>query len=332
MKKVTLGKTAHNVSIMALGCLPFGTKLTKEQSFEILDYYTSQGGSFLDTSNNYSFWEPNGKGGESETILGQWFRERQNRKDIFLATKVGAYPLDRDAFMNYKGEGNPWVDLTEGLSKKAIFAAVDASLARLGTDYIDLYYAHVDARQNNIEETLGAFEELIKSGKVLNIGCSNYKTWRMVEAKMTSRAHGWTEYCANQLFYTYFQTERGAPIGDQGGDELIDYVRTHRDVTLLGYTPLLWGSYTRPEKYGEIDRLAPYRRPQNEERMRRLKQVAAQCGVSINEVIYAWMMQSDPVVIPLVAVSRMDHLKEDLKAVDLTLSNEQMRTLNAPLN
>jgi aryl-alcohol dehydrogenase-like predicted oxidoreductase len=102
-------------------------------------------------------------------------------------------------------------------------------------------------------------------------------------------------------------------------------------MAILGYTPLLWGSYTRPEKYAEIDRLKAFVRPQNDERRKRLERVAAETGRSVNEVIYAWMMQSTPEVIPLVAVSKLEHLKEDLAAADLTLSAEQLAVLNAPL-
>jgi len=334
MKKVALGNSKYEVSQMALGCLPFGSKLTKEQSFEILDYYVMQGGSFLDTSNNYSFWDAGGVGGESETVLGEWFKARNNRKSIFLATKVGALPRDIEEFKNYKGPGNPWTDLTEGLSKKAIFAAVDKSLARLKTDYIDLYYAHVDARSADLEETLDAFNELVKSGKVLTIGCSNYKVWRLAKAKEISRHNGWASYQAVQMFHTYFQSEKGADtqMADQMSDELFDYVRTQKDVTLLGYTPLLWGSYTRKEKYDEIPKLQAFVRPQNEVRRARLEKIAHDLNTSINQVIYAWMMHSDPVVVPLVAVSKIEHLKEDLESVHLKLTREQMEYLNAPLN
>lgn len=334
MKTVKLGNSKTEVSQMALGCLPFGTKLTKDQSFEILDYYLEQGGSFLDTSNNYSFWDAGGKGGDSETVLGKWFEERKNRDKVFLATKVGANPIDVDEFLNYKGSGDPWTELTEGLSRKAIFEAVDKSLKRLKTDYVDLYYAHVDNRQTNLEETLEAFNDLVKNGKVLHIGCSNYKIWRIAKAKEISKHNNWVQYEAVQMFHTYFQSEKGANTSmfDQMSDEIMDYARTNRDITLLGYTPLLWGSYTRKEKYEEIPCLKAFVRPQNDERYNRLLKISNETGVSINQVIYAWMMQSDPVIIPLVAVSRMEHLREDLDSVNLVLTKEQMEYLQKPLN
>jgi aryl-alcohol dehydrogenase-like predicted oxidoreductase len=333
MKTTQFADTDAQVSVMALGCLPFGTKLDKAQSYALLDYYAEVGGNFLDTANNYSFWEPNGKGGESEAILGDWFRDRGNREKIFLATKLGAYPtVARDEFFSYRG--NPWEDLTQGLSRAVIFDAVDKSLARLGTDYIDLLYAHVDDCTVDQEETLEAFDALVKSGKVRHIGCSNFKVWRTARAREISRARGWASYEAVQMFHTYFQTEKGAATGmsDQMGDEIFDYVRSGNRMSLLGYTPLLWGSYTQTHKYQEIDRLANFARPQNDERRKRLERVASETGATVNQVIYAWMMQNDPPVIPLVAVSKLEHLKEDLASVDIALSADQVALLNAPLN
>ncbi len=329
MRKVNFADTSDKVSVMALGCLPYGTKLSRENSFEQLDYYLEQGGNFLDTANNYSFWDADGKGGESETVLGEWFRQRKSRGKIFLATKMGAFPtVGREDFFSYKGD--PWKYLTEGLKKETIISAVEGSLKRMGTDYIDLLYAHVDDRETEQEETLEAFDKLVKEGKAKYIGCSNFKTWRMVRSREISRAHGWTPYKAVQQFYTYFQSEKGVDSGmfDQMGDELFDYVRSGNPMSLLAYTPLLWGSYTQTWKYQEEDRLKNFIRPQNDERRKRLEQVAAETGRTINQVIYAWMINADPPVIPLVAVTRMEHLKEDLAAGNFKLSSKQMDFLN----
>ncbi len=333
MKQIQFADTGATVSAMALGCLPFGSKLDKERSFELLDYYASQGGNFLDTANNYSFWDADGKGGESENALGEWMRARGNRKDIFLATKLGAFPtVSRDEFFSYAG--NPWADKTEGLSRKAILSAVDDSLKRLGTDHIDLLYAHVDDRTVDQEETLEAFAEIVKRGKARFIGSSNFKVWRLERARTLAAERGLPVYKAVQMFHTYFQSEKFADTGmaDQMGDELFDYVRSGNEMALLAYTPLLWGSYTQTHKYGEIDRLKSFVRPQNDERRKRLDRVAAETGRSVNEVIYAWMMQSSPRIIPLVAVSRLEHLKEDLAAANLTLTPGQMAILDAPFN
>lgn len=360
MNMLNFADTQEKVSALALGCLPFGTKVDKDSAFAQLDYYYEKGGNFLDTANNYSFWEPNGKGGESEAVLADWMKERRTRDRVFLATKLGAKPtVGRDAFFSY--EGNPWVDLTEGLSRKTVLQAVDASLERLGTDRIDLLYAHVDDRCAAQEETLEALNDVVKAGKVRYIGCSNFKVWRLARAREISRSRGWAEYKAVQMFHTYFQSEKNAATGmsDQMGDELFDYVRECGSalecgavcadsccgsdaygsadsyggaLALLGYTPLLWGSYSRPEKYGEIDKLKAFVRPQNDERRVRLARVASETGWSVNQVIYAWMLSCDPVVIPLVSATKLEHLKEDLCAADLKLSAAHLALLNMPLN
>ncbi len=333
MKMVAFADTDRSVSSLALGCLPFGTKLSKEESFGLLDYYAEAGGNFLDTANNYSFWEPNGAGGESEAILGQWFAARKNRDSVFLATKLGAYPTtSRDEFYAYGG--NPWADLTEGLSRKAVLSAIDKSLARLGTDHVDLLYAHVDDRRVDQEETLDALAEVVRAGKARYIGCSNFAVWRLARARELSRAKGLPEYKAVQMFHTYLQTEKGdaTGMGEQMGEDIFDYARAEGNVTLLGYTPLLWGSYTRPHKYQEIAALKSFVRPQNEVRKERLATVAKETGWSINQVIYAWMINSSPRVIPLVAVSKLEQLVEDIPAGDFTLTAEQMALLNAPLS
>ncbi len=332
MKMTTFADTKDEVSVMALGCLPFGSKLDAEQSFALLDYYREQGGNFLDTANNYSFWDADGKGGESENLLGRWLRDRGSRDSFFLATKLGAFPtVSRDEFFKYPG--NPWADRTEGLSKKAILSAVDQSLKRLGTDHIDLLYAHVDDYTVDQEETLEALNQIVKSGKARYIGCSNFKVWRMARARELSAKYRWSEYKAAQMFHTYFQSEKGADTGmaDQMGDEIFSYVRSGNRMSLLGYTPLLWGSYTQGHKYQEIDRLASFVRPQNDERRRRLERVASETGWTVNQVIYAWMINSTPPVIPLVAVSKLDHLKEDLASSGLSLSKAQMDALDAPI-
>lgn len=333
MKTVNFADTREKVSAMALGCLAYGTKVNKEKSFEQLDYYFEYGGNFLDTSNNYSFWEADGKGGESEKVLGEWLKRKNNRDKIFISTKMGAFPtVSTKEFFSYKG--NPWNDLTEGLKKDKIISAVEGSLKRLGTDYIDLYFAHVDDRKTEQEETLEAFSSLVKQGKVKHLGCSNFKTWRMVRSREISRANNWTPYKAVQQFHTYFQSEKGAETGmfDQMGDELFDYVRSGNPMSLMAYTPLLWGSYTQTWKYQEEARLKNFLRPQNDERRKRLEKIAEDTGWSINQVIYAWMIQSDPPIIPLVAVTRMEHLKEDLSASELSLTSDHIDFLNKPLN
>ena len=158
MKRVKFSSTKNEVSEMCLGTMYFGSKVDKKTSYELLDYYIDNNGNFIDTSNNYAFWIDGCTGDESETLLGEWIRERKNREDIFLATKVGVRPLNKNGDF-------------EGLSKDTILKSLDYSLKRLKTDYIDLLYTHVDWRNEPLEETLEALNILIDSGKVKKYCC-----------------------------------------------------------------------------------------------------------------------------------------------------------------
>ena len=162
MKKIRLGNTDKEISALCLGSMYFGTKISTESSFGLLDRYVAAGGDFVDTANLYACWVEGFHGGESETVLGQWMRERRNRDDLFLSTKVGATPTVRGGDTN----------AIEGLSSEAIESAIDASLKRLGTDRVDLYYAHIDDRKVSLGETLSTFDRLVRAGKVRFIGCS----------------------------------------------------------------------------------------------------------------------------------------------------------------
>jgi aryl-alcohol dehydrogenase-like predicted oxidoreductase len=330
MKKIRLGSTNAKVSEMALGCLNFGTKNSAENSYEQLDFYTEIGGSFLDTANNYAFWEEGGEGGESEKLLGKWMEERKNRKDIFLATKVGAFPINPEKLKKTNHTREGWVKYAEGLSKKAVLNAVEKSLKRLGTDYIDLYYAHIDPRTVPLEETLEAFDSLVKSGKIRYFGLSNYTAWRAEQALNISRKYNWTEFCAAQQFYSYLKPKRGFNFGIQmeAGDEFIDFCRENKNITLLAYTPSLWGAYAIKDRFKDIPLLKNFETKENSKRLSALEKVAEETGATKIQVVYAWIMQGNPKIIPIVAASRMEHLKENLNSVKVKLSEEQIEYLN----
>jgi aryl-alcohol dehydrogenase-like predicted oxidoreductase len=332
MNKYQFADTDAMISEMCLGCLGFGTKNDKISSYAILDYFIDRGGNFLDTANNYAFWHDGGKGGESEELLGDWIHERKNREKLFLATKVGAFPKDRDQLVANQGTREGWLNNSEGLSRKTILNAVDKSLQRLKTDYIDLCYAHIDHRGNPLEETLEAFDSLVQKGKVRYIGCSNHKPWRIEQARNISSSKGFARYRAIQQFHTYLQPKPGSfthGILEYADDNLMDYCREHDDIALLAYTPLLWGMYTVTECRKEIPQWNNnYNTPENMDRLKALETVASETGSTINQIIYAWMIQGSPKIIPLVAVSRMEHLKENLDAVNINLTKEQMDYLN----
>ncbi len=314
MKTLILGYSGIEVSSLCLGILPFGTKVDEPTSFAILDAYYGAGGRFIDTANNYSMWHAGGIGVESETVLGKWMRARGNRSQLVIATKVG---FNR-------------ADIGPSLSAATIAAELDSSLRRLGADYVDLYYAHADIREDPLEEALAAFDRAVRGGKVRALGCSNYLPWRVERARQISCGHGWAEYCCIQQRFTYLRPQPGATFGPQrsGTDELLDYCRANSDFRMLAYSPLLGGAYTRgdkslPKQYVGAD---------SERRLAELAAVAHEVGATPNQIVYAWLLQGQPAIIPLTAPTSLTQLEENLKSLDVVLTPEQVERLNTAGN
>jgi aryl-alcohol dehydrogenase-like predicted oxidoreductase len=278
-------------------------------SYRLLDMYIDAGGSFLDTANIYGRREGQRVGAVSEMLLGDWMRERRNRPDIFVATKVGFSYVGVDA----------------GLQASQVIDECEKSLRRLGTDTIDLFYAHVDDRETPMEETLETFARLVQAGKVRYIGASNFLAWRLEEARWISLSNNWAAYCCVQQRHSFVRPKPGASFGAQivANDDLLDYCRA-RGLTLLAYSPLLSGAYTRPDRP-----FAPqYASPDTDARASALESVSRELSATQNQVVLAWMVQSDPPVIPLVAASTIEQLEENLAGLALTLSADQMDRLN----
>jgi aryl-alcohol dehydrogenase-like predicted oxidoreductase len=317
MQRVFLGDSGAEVSALCLGCMFFGTQVDEQTAFRLLDRYFDAGGRFLDTANNYAFWVDGGQGGESESLLGRWLERRGKRDDVFLATKVGANPT-------VAGGG---LESAEGLSAGAIRRAVDASLRRLGTDYIDLYYAHIDDRATPLEETLAAFGELVAAGKVRYVGCSNMTAWRIERARRLADGHGVPSYCCVQQRHSYLRPKPGADLGAQlvAGDELLDYCAANDDVALLAYSPLLGGAYTRTDR----PLPAAYVGPDSDARVAALREVATAVGATPNQVVLAWLRASTGGAIPLIAASTEAQLAENLAALDFDLGERELRHLTA---
>jgi len=315
MRTLLLGDSGAEVSTLCLGAMNFGTKLDEKGSFAVLDRYYEAGGRFLDTANNYAVWW-GGDGSESETVLGRWMKARGNRDGLFIATKVG---------FNTPAVGN-------SLSRKIVRQEIEGSLRRMGIETIDLYYAHKDHRADPLEETLGVFDELRREGKLRFIGCSNYRAWRIEEARALSRTRGWASYCCVQQRYTYLRPAPGARFDPQLAvdGELLDYCREHAGkVLLLSYSPTLGGAYA-----GRSDRPVPrqYLGPDADARLAALAAVGREAGASPVQVMFAWMLRSDPAVLPLVSAGSVAQLDEDLGCLDVRLSDEQMRRLDTAGN
>jgi aryl-alcohol dehydrogenase-like predicted oxidoreductase len=228
---------------------------------------------------------------------------------MFIASKVG---------FQYPG-------VERGLTARQIEDECDKSLRRMGIDTIDLYYAHVDDRNTPLEESLEAFNRLIQAGKVRFIGASNYLAWRLEKARWVSQINGWAQYCCIQQRYTYLRPKPGASFDPQvaANDELLDCCREN-NITILAYSALLAGAYTRDDR-----QLAEqYLGMDSDVRRKALKDIAAEVGVTPNQIILAWMLHSDPVVLPLIAASTREQMQENLDVLDVQLTQEQMKRLN----
>ncbi|MDW4910793.1 aldo/keto reductase [Streptomyces sp. ADMS] len=300
------------MSDLCLGSMYFGTRVDSETSMAILDRFLEAGGNFIDTANTYAFWEPGANGEESETLIGHWLKSRRAHERVVISTKAGARP---------SGPGE-WPANAEGLSGPVLRDQLKASLQRLGVDRIGIYYAHIEDRSTPVEETAQAFARLVEEGLMAVPGCSNYPAWRIAESREAAQRHGWPDFRCVQQMHTYLQPLGGGffPGGGQRytTDELLDYGRAHPEFTLLAYSPLLSGAYTREE------RTVPdfYRHPGLPQRMRTLMEVAAELGATPNQVVLAWMMQSEPAWLPVLGVSSVAQLDECLGALDLVLSED----------
>lgn len=309
MKTRALGHSGVEVSALCLGTMYFGSRTDEATSYQLLDQYVEAGGTFLDTANIYACWVPGYVGGESEVLLGRWMKERRNRQQIFVASKVG-----------FEMPG-----VERGLRAAQIEAECEKSLKRLGIESIDLYYAHIDDRRTPLEETMAAFARLVQAGKVRFIGASNFLAWRLEQANCVSRSNGWPEYCCIQQRHSYLRPKPGASFAPQiaANDDLLDLCQS-RNITLLAYSVLLSGAYTRAE------RPIPegYVGPDSDARLAALRAVAEETGATPNHVILAWMMGGQPSVLPLIAASTDKQLQENLDALDLKLTAEQMLRLS----
>ncbi|HEX6385180.1 MAG TPA: aldo/keto reductase [Anaerolineae bacterium] len=309
-----LGRTGLRVSELCLGAMTFGRETSEEDSYPLLDRFFEAGGNFIDTANVYS-------GGVSEEIVGRWLPHR-SRDDFVIATKV------RFA----TGEGPN--DL--GLSRKHILAAVEASLRRLQTDYIDLYQVHAWDPGTPLEETLGALNSLVQSGKVRYIGASNFGGWQLQKAVDLSRQMGWEPFVSLQPLYNLL-------------DRAIEWellpVCLNEGLGVIPWSPLrggwLSGKYRRgmaappagsrvemAEKEGWSEAWNAYDNEHTWRVIDTLFEIAAETGKSVAQVSLNWLLQRPGVTAPIVGVRTMKHLESNLGSTGWTLSPEQMQRLN----
>jgi hypothetical protein len=297
---------------LVLGGNVFGFTVKGEEAFRLLDRFVDAGGTMIDTADVYSAWVPGHKGGESETLLGEWLRRRGRRDDVLIATKVGMLP----------GEGG------DKLEPARIAAAAEASLRRLGTDYIDLYYAHRDDEGTPLADSLAAFDRLVRDGKVRALGASNYSADRLQEALDVSAREGLTGYTVLQPEYNLLARasfegplQRGA-IAHQIG--------------VLPYFGLasgfLTGKYRSEADLGKSvrgDRVAQYLNPKGLGVLAALDEVAAEAQATPSQVALAWLAAQPGVTAPIASATSIDQLEELLGVLTLDLSQAQLERLTS---
>ncbi|WP_406467105.1 aldo/keto reductase [Streptomyces hirsutus] len=315
-------RTRREVSVLALGAMLFGSVTDEKTSFAVLDRYVEAGGNFIDTSDNYAFWTDGGQGGQSEALLGRWRRSRGVGDEIVVATKLGARPL---------APGTSYTDNPEGLSAKVIRESAERSRERLGTDRLDLLYAHIEDHAVPLRETVEGFAGLVAEGTVGLLGASNHAVWRVERARALAAAAGLPGYEVLQYQHSYLRPRADLPEdlfpdGSLGhaGAELLTYLRADPRLALVAYSPLLKGAYARPERLpGDYDH------PGTPARLKVLHEVARETGASAGQVVLAWQLGHELPILPLAGVSSVAQLEENLAAVDLELSPEQRDRLDA---
>ncbi|MEU8591338.1 aldo/keto reductase [Streptomyces sp. NPDC048664] len=305
-----LGSSDLEVFPLSLGGNVFGWTADETRSFAVLDAYTAAGGNFVDTADAYSAWVPGHRGGESETVIGNWLKARGNRADVVVATKVARHPEHM------------------GLSAANIRAAADASLSRLGTDYIDLYYTHFDEPEVPVEEIIGALDQLVRAGKVRAIGASNISAERLRESLDLSDRENLARYVALQPHYNLVSrdTYEGA----------LQDVASRAGLAAMPYYALASGFLTgkyRPGVTVDSQRAQGAGKHLETERGQRvlavLDQIATEREVEVATVALAWLAGRPTVAAPIASARTPEQLPALLALADLALTEEETEKLTA---
>jgi aryl-alcohol dehydrogenase-like predicted oxidoreductase len=304
-----LGDSGLEVFRFCLGGNVFGWTADEEASFAVLDAYAEAGGNFIDTADVYSAWVPGNQGGESESIIGRWMAARGNRQRMIIATKVGMAPS------------------LKGLAPMTIHRAASASLKRLGTDYIDLYYAHADDAETPLRDSLAAFDTLVKQGKVRFIAASNYTAARLSEALAVSASEGLAEYVAVQPHYNLVHRE-------EYEGELRDVCVRER-ISCIPYYALASGFLTGKYRDGagvesaRSQGAGKYLDARGRHVLALLDRIAAAHQTTVAAVALAWLMAQPMVAAPIASARTVEQLAALLPAVTLTLSSSELEQLSA---
>jgi aryl-alcohol dehydrogenase-like predicted oxidoreductase len=309
--KRKLGNTGLEIAPLAFGGNIFGWTVDEPTSFQLLDGFVEAGFDFIDTADVYSKWKPGNEGGESETIIGNWMKQRGNRDKVLIATKVGI-ELAPDK---------------KGLSKAYILRAAEDSLRRLQTDYIDLYQSHRDDTETPLEETLEAYDQLIRQGKVRAIGASNYAGERLIEARKVSEEKGLPTYESLQPLYNLYDRA--------DYEQNLEPVVLEQGIGVIPYFALasgfLTGKYRSEEDLTKSNRGPGVKKYLNERGFRildALDQVAAQLHSTPARVALAWLIARPSITAPIASATNLDQLHDLVEATKLQLDPAAIKILN----
>lgn len=312
MSKRELGRSGIQVPALTFGGNVFGWTADRETSFSLLDALVENQLNFIDTADVYSSWAPGNQGGESETTIGEWLKKSGKRDQVIIATKVGK-PM---------GEGK------QGLSPRYIQQAVEDSLRRLQTDYIDLYQSHDDDRDTPLAETLATFDALIKAGKVRAIGASNYQADRLEEALNVSEREGLARYETLQPEYNLYARE--------GFEKELAAVTQRHGLGVINFFSLasgfLTGKYRSAQDEGKSQRgdriVAQYLNPRGFRILAALDRVAEKHRSSPTQVSLAWLIARPGITAPIVSATSLKQLDELIAATRLQLDADDIEVLN----
>jgi aryl-alcohol dehydrogenase-like predicted oxidoreductase len=310
MEKRIIGSSDLSVAPLAFGGNVFGWTADESTSFQLLDAFVEAGFNLIDTADVYSHWVPGNKGGESETIIGNWLKKSGKRDQVIIATKLGS-EMAPDK---------------KGLSKQYMLSEVEASLQRLQTDYIDLYQSHYDDLDMPIEETLDGFGQLIKEGKVRIIGASNYTPERLKQSLEISAKQGYPTYQSLQPEYNLYDRkkyeEQFAPIVQQYGLGVINYY-----ALASGFLTGKYRSDADLSKSPRGQRAKNYLNDRGFRILQALDEVAAQYNATSAQVSLAWLMAQPNIAAPIASATSVDQLHDIAKSVELNLDESAIDKL-----
>jgi len=310
MDKRRLGSTTFEVAPLAFGGNVFGWTADEAMSFKLLDAFVGEGFNLIDTADSYSRWVKGHEGGEYEAIIGRWLARRKKRNDVIIATKVGSD----------MGQGH------KVLRKDYILQAAEASLRRLQVDCIDLYQSHWDDENTPLEETLGAYEQLLQQGKVKAIGASNLSAPRLAQALETSRTEGLPRYATLQPHYNLY--ERTSFEGE------LQALCMREGIGVITYFSLaagfLTGKYRSDADFGKSARgpgMKKFLNPRGMNILDALDAVAKRYSATPAQVSLAWLMSRPGVTAPIASATNLDQLQEILRAASIKLDAEAVAAL-----